>query len=152
RFRRDVLRGEDEVAFVLPLGVVDQDHHPTLSDLFEGALDPLDLGHVRLRCASRRRATCLARMSVSTLRRSPARFCPSVVGRSVSRLTSAEKAESSQSTTVRQAPSTAMLFPSSRSLRGRRVRTVRRAPPPCTGAIRAIVPMSSTNPVNTPWF
>src|SRR6266849_1783131 len=250
RFGRHVLRGQDQVAFVLPVGVVDQDHHPPLPDLPQRVLHPLDLGHVRLPWACNRRATCLARMSASTFTRSPLRLCRQVVARRVSGMsinemasvptssltvrlvpssatepfstttgsrslgssttawtaspacsrlrmrptpstcpntrwppslsprargrsrftasparrsdsvvlrrvstdTSAVNVPPSRSITVRQAPSTAMLAPRFRSASGRRVRTLRRAPPEGAGATPAISPTSSTSPVNTPWF
>jgi len=100
-------------------------------------------------CPPRRSPSASGR---SRLTASPGRRSDSVVRRSVSTETSAEKPPLLRSTTVRQAPSTAMLAPCSRSASGSRVRTLRRAPPPGTDATSAMVPTSSTSPVNTPRF
>ena len=73
---RDELGGEHEVAFVLAIFVVDEDHHLAGADLVQCALDAFDRIHVRPSISF---STCFARISVSRLTRSPRCSAPSVV-------------------------------------------------------------------------
>ncbi len=74
---RDELGGEHEIAFVLAIFVVDEDHHLAGADLVEGTRDAFEGGHDWPPATSF--STCFARMSVSRLTRSPIASAPSVV-------------------------------------------------------------------------
>src|SRR5690606_14067081 len=114
------LGGEDQVAFVLPILVVDHHHRPPGRDLRHGPLDTLDYVGER---PVRRRAglrgghdptpvTCfstyLATMSTSRLTSSPTARRPSVVSRNVVGINPTSNQSSPIPVTVRETPSTAI--------------------------------------------
>ena len=97
---RDELGGEHEVALVLAILVVDEDHHPARADLLQGARDAFDRAHADLPVASSF-STCLARMSTSRLTRSPIASSPSVVWSRVCGMIATENVSASTALTVR---------------------------------------------------
>src|SRR5580692_1112903 len=117
--RSGLARGEDDVALVLPVGIVDDHDGPPGRDVRDGAGDVVQartvlhaarlLSHWFLPASSR--STYLAIMSTSMLTTSPGRLRPSVVRARVSgiRLTSNQdpSASSPSPETVRLMPSTA---------------------------------------------
>src|SRR5207244_6323966 len=100
------LGGHDEVALVLAVGVVDDDHDLTFANGGDGVLDPGER-HAQSSLASRRSAY-LASRSTSRLTWSPGRRRPRVVTSAVCGMTATVKPSSRVSTTVRLQPSTAM--------------------------------------------
>src|SRR6266478_4147735 len=111
-FRGDELGRKHEVALVLAVGVVDQDHHATAAKLLEGFLHAGDVLFHSVAPQVRnciRRATCLPRISASTFTLAPADLMPQVVERSVSGMRkSATWSGSSSSLTVSEVPSSAI--------------------------------------------
>src|SRR5207247_686761 len=115
---RDILGSHDEVAFVLSIRVVDDDHHPAGPDVQQGLLDGREHGmvHRRLRCSAhvrapsavevRSRSTYFARTSTSRFTDSPTRAVPSVVTASVSGIRATENASPFRPATVSDTPST----------------------------------------------
>src|SRR5206468_948336 len=105
------LGGEDEVAFVLPVGVVDNDDRLADSDvgnrLVDRREDAHDVGSVPLRARRRssarstRRSTYFASTSTSTLTWSPGCLLPHVVRRRVSGMTLTRTPSPSTAATVR---------------------------------------------------
>ena len=73
---RDELGGEHEIALVLAILVVDEDHHLAGADLLQRTRDAFDRAHTGLPSSF---STCFARMSTSRLIRSPTPSSPSVV-------------------------------------------------------------------------
>ena len=84
------LRGDDEVALVLAVGIVDDDDHPAGADVLDRLLDRRELAH---RVVSR--STYFARTSTSRLTGSPGSREPSVVASSVCGMSATAKPSSS---------------------------------------------------------
>src|SRR5690606_10935892 len=100
----DPFGGEDQVAFVLPVGIVDDDDHLAPPDGVGQLLDGGEFGH---RVAPSMRSTYLAITSTSMLTRSPGWRVPSVVTANVCGMRATSKPESVTPATVRLTPSTA---------------------------------------------
>src|SRR4029078_3448847 len=111
--------GEDDVALVLAVLVVDDDHGPAVGDVGDPAVDAVefDAGNDRsslwcCRCGgracrdSRSRSTCLAMTSASRFTRSPGCRKPRVVRARVSGIRETVNPSARTSTTVREIPST----------------------------------------------
>src|SRR5207237_960101 len=79
--RRGELGGDDEVALVLALGIVDDNHHLPVPDVLDGLLDGGERrdGGAHGSLAARSRSTTFARTSTSRLTSSPGSRPPSVV-------------------------------------------------------------------------
>src|SRR5262249_23933488 len=98
----DELGGEHEVALVLAILVVDQDHHAAGADLVQRALDSFDGGAHRI--PPRSFSTCLASRSVSRFTASPMASLPSVVSSRVCGMIATEKVSASTAFTVSETP------------------------------------------------
>ena len=83
RIRRGELRCDDEIALVLALGVVDDDHHLPVPDVLDGLLDRRERrdGGAHGSLAATSRSTTFASTSTSRLTSSPGSSRPSVVDR-----------------------------------------------------------------------
>ena len=110
---RGELGRHDEVALVLAVLVVDDDHDLAPADGGDGVLDLGEAASGVLRAwpavpvfQASRRSTYLAMTSTSRLTRSPGPLRPSVVTSAVWGMTATVKPSSSTSTTVRLTPST----------------------------------------------
>src|SRR5690606_28673739 len=101
-FRAGVLAGEDQIAFVLPVAVVDHDHHVAVGDRCHELVDWCEVSHSR---APSRRSTYLASTSTSTLSASPGSRLPNVVTDNVCGMSATSRPDSSTSATVRLTPS-----------------------------------------------
>ncbi len=102
RLLRRELGGDDEVALVLAIGIVDDDDHPAGADVLDRFLDRRELAHVRSR------STYFASTSTSRLTESPGSSEPSVVASSVCGMSATAKPSSSRAATVSEVPSTAI--------------------------------------------
>src|SRR5262249_27399015 len=102
---RDELGREHEVALVLAILVVDQDHHLAGADLVEGAGDTFDRAHV---CAPNSFSTCLAKISASRLTCWPIASAPSVVTSRVCGMSATENVSASTALTVSETPAIAI--------------------------------------------
>src|SRR5690606_29783078 len=109
RLGRDQLGGHAEVALVLPILVVHEDHHPARADLRDGPLDLLEGVHrpCSLAWGRRSRSTYLPITSPSRFTAAPCAFSPSVVDASVSGMSITENRPSCRRFTVKETPSTA---------------------------------------------
>src|SRR5262249_42345385 len=110
RLGRHLLCCDDEVTFVLPVGVVDDDHQLAAPD---GGDRVLDRAERHRQIPSREigvsnRSTYLARRSTSMLTGASASLCPSVVTASVWGITATSTAASPTAATVRLIPSPAI--------------------------------------------
>src|SRR5207244_4297601 len=104
---RRELRGEDQIALVLPVLVVDNDHGLAGLDVGDRPLDGVESDSAH-RVVSNRRATYLARTSTSRLTGSPGALAPSVVARSVSGISPTSNQSEPTPVTVSDTPSTAI--------------------------------------------
>src|SRR5690606_34723154 len=139
----DLLGGEDQVAFVLAVGVVDDDDHlpppDGLGELFDG-------GEFAHRPAPSMRSTYLAITSTSMLTRSPGFRAPSVVTASVWGIRATSNPVSVTPATVRLTPSTATdPFSAMERRRGAGTEIVMRRPSP-SATTDSMVPTPSTWP------
>src|SRR4029079_15825068 len=104
---RHQLRRHDEVALVLAVFVVDDDHQLTARDRVDGPVHPVERHRV-VSVLVRRRSTYFAITSASRFTVSPTRFVPRVVTASVCGITATEHASACTAATVRLTPSTAI--------------------------------------------
>src|SRR5205085_7609076 len=110
RIRRGELRGADEVALVLALGIVDDDDHLPVPDVLDCLLDRRERGDGRAHdgLPATRRSTTLPSTSASRLTSSPGWRRPRVVTASVCGISATSKLSSSKAATVSETPSTAI--------------------------------------------
>ena len=108
--RRRELGGDDEIALVLALGIVDDDDHLPVPDVLDGLLDRRERcdGGAHDSLADRRRSTTFPSTSASRLTSSPGSSRPRVVTASVCGISATSKPSSSKAATVRETPSTAI--------------------------------------------
>ena len=109
QLRRRQLGGEDEVALVLPVRVVDHDHRAAGGDVGDGPVDAAELPGAQLDVTgwtSTQRSTYFAITSTSRLTGSPTAVRPSVVRARVVGISATVNSRPSASTTVRLIPST----------------------------------------------
>src|SRR4029079_335024 len=152
------LGGDHEVAFVLTIGVVDDQDHLAGADVLQRVLDSAEHGAVHLgelfvhrSALSISRCTYLATRSTSRLTGSPTRASASVATAIVCGINAIETPSSCSSATVRLTPSTVIEpFDTTASSRSAGTSSRRSPPPVASGASARISPTPSTWPC-TKW-